>query len=47
MIMHSRELGEISLIVYGIVLIGLLNLLTDSLFNRFVLKRQLRWYFGT
>lgn len=47
MIMHSRELGEISLIVYGIVLIGLLNLLTDSLFNRFVLKRQLRWHFGT
>lgn len=45
LIMHARELGEISVIVYGIILIGLLNLLTDFLINEVFLKRQLRWHF--
>lgn len=46
LIMHARELGEISVIVYGIILIGLLNLLTDYLINELILRRQLRWHFG-
>jgi ABC-type nitrate/sulfonate/bicarbonate transport system permease component len=47
MIMHARELGEISVIVYGIILIGLLNLITDYLLNKLILQRQLRWHFGS
>lgn len=45
MIMHARELGQISVIVYGILLIGFLNLITDYLLNRFILRRQLKWHF--
>jgi ABC-type nitrate/sulfonate/bicarbonate transport system permease component len=47
MIMNAREQGEISIIVYGILLIGLLNLLTDNLIYRFILKHQLKWHFST
>lgn len=47
LIMNGRELGEISIVVYGIILIGLLSLLTDSLINRYILQRQLRWHFGS
>jgi ABC-type nitrate/sulfonate/bicarbonate transport system permease component len=47
MIMHARELGEISIIVYGILLIGALNLITDYLLNRFFLRRQLKWHLLT
>lgn len=46
LIMNGRELGEISIVVYGIILIGLLSLITDYLINRFILQRQLRWHFG-
>ena len=46
MIMYGRELGEVEVIVYGILLIGLLNLLTDYLIFNLLFKRQLRWYFG-
>jgi ABC-type nitrate/sulfonate/bicarbonate transport system permease component len=46
MIMYARELGQISVIVYGIVLIGLLNLVTDYLIRKFIIERQLRWHFG-
>jgi hypothetical protein len=31
--------------VYGILLIGSLNLITDYLINRFILRRQLKWHF--
>lgn len=47
MIMRARALGEISIIVYGILLIGTLNLLTDFLIHQFILKRQLKWHFGS
>ena len=47
MIMHARELGQISIIVYGILLIGVLNLSTDYLLNQFLLRRQLKWHFLT
>jgi ABC-type nitrate/sulfonate/bicarbonate transport system permease component len=46
MIMYARELGEINVIVYGIILIGVLNLATDFLIHEFLFKRRLRWHFG-
>ena len=46
MIMNAREQGEINVIVYGIILIGLLNLVTDFLIYQVLFKRQLRWHFG-
>lgn len=46
MIMNARELGQISVIIYGIILIGLLNLLTDLLIREFIFKKQLAWHFG-
>jgi ABC-type nitrate/sulfonate/bicarbonate transport system permease component len=46
LIMHAREVGQINVIVYGIILIGMLNLLTDYLIRRFVIERQLKWHFG-
>lgn len=46
MIMYARELGEIGVIVYGIILIGALSLLTDFLLYQLFLKRRLRWHFG-
>lgn len=46
MIMYARELGEINVIVYGIILIGVLNLATDFLIHELLFKRQLRWHFG-
>jgi ABC-type nitrate/sulfonate/bicarbonate transport system permease component len=46
MIMYARELGEIGVIVYGIILIGVLSLLTDFLLYQLFLKRRLRWHFG-
>lgn len=46
MIMYGREVGEVEVIVYGILLIGLLNLLTDFLIFNLLFRRQLRWYFG-
>jgi ABC-type nitrate/sulfonate/bicarbonate transport system permease component len=46
MIMYAREQGEINVIVYGIILIGVLNLVTDFLIYEFLFKRRLRWHFG-
>lgn len=46
MIMHARELGQIEVIIYGIILIGLLNLATDFLIWKLILKKQLKWHFG-
>jgi ABC-type nitrate/sulfonate/bicarbonate transport system permease component len=46
MIMHARELGETAIIVYGILIIGLLNLITDYLIWEVSLRRQLRWYYA-
>ncbi len=47
LVMYGRELGEVEVIVYGIILIGILNLVTDHLLYRFLFQRQLRWHFGT
>ena len=46
MIMNARELGQISVIIYGIIIIGALNLITDFLIKEFIFKRQLSWHFG-
>lgn len=45
LIMHARELGITAIIVFGIVLIGLTNLITDYLIQELILKRRLRWHF--
>jgi ABC-type nitrate/sulfonate/bicarbonate transport system permease component len=47
LIMHARELGQIGVIVYGIILIGALNLVTDRIIRDVILRRQLRWHFGS
>jgi len=47
MIWRARDTGGgVGIIVYGIILIGALNLTIDYLFNQYVLKRQLRWHFS-
>jgi len=47
MIMHARELGQITVIIYGVIIIGLLNLFTDFLIQQIIIKRKLRWYYIT
>ena len=46
MIMNARELGQTSIIIYGIIIIGVLNLITDYLIRELIFKRQLKWHFG-
>ncbi|MCL6552314.1 MAG: ABC transporter permease [Firmicutes bacterium] len=43
MIMHARELGQIAVIVYGIILIGALNVVTDWGLRQ-LMRRRLRWH---
>jgi ABC-type nitrate/sulfonate/bicarbonate transport system permease component len=45
MIMHARELSMIAVIMYGVILIGTINLLTDYLIQEVILKRKLRWHY--
>lgn len=45
MIMHARELSMISVIMYGVIIIGTINLVTDYLIQEVVLKRKLRWHY--
>ena len=45
MIMHARELSMIGVIVFGILLIGAINLFTDYLIQDVILSRQLRWHY--
>jgi len=47
MIMNARELGQLTVVIYGIILIGTLNLVTDFLIREFIFKRRLNWHFGT
>ncbi len=47
MIMHARELNMIAVIMYGVILIGTINLVTDYLIQEVVLKRKLRWHYLT
>jgi ABC-type nitrate/sulfonate/bicarbonate transport system permease component len=45
MIMHARELSIIGVIVFGILLIGAINLVTDYLIQGVIMKRWLRWHY--
>ncbi|MEX2445628.1 MAG: ABC transporter permease [Alkalispirochaeta sp.] len=45
MIMHGRELGLVGVIMFGIILIGTLNMLTDYVIQSLILKRFLRWHY--
>lgn len=47
MIMHAWEMGTIGIIIFGILLIGAINLVTDYLIQDVILKRKLRWHYGT
>lgn len=47
MIMNARELGQIAVIMYGIIVIGALNFLTDWLIREALFKRRLRWHFAS
>jgi ABC-type nitrate/sulfonate/bicarbonate transport system permease component len=45
MIMHARELSMIAVIMFGVILIGTINLVTDYLIQEVILKRKLRWHY--
>jgi ABC-type nitrate/sulfonate/bicarbonate transport system permease component len=47
MIMNARELGQIGVIMYGIIVIGALNFLTDWVIHEALFKRRLRWHFAS
>lgn len=46
LVMHGRELGLVGVIMFGIILIGTLNLATDYFIQEVLLKRKLRWYYA-
>jgi ABC-type nitrate/sulfonate/bicarbonate transport system permease component len=43
LIMHSREMGRIAMLIAGIIIIGVLNLLTDYLIQSVIIRRKLKW----
>jgi ABC-type nitrate/sulfonate/bicarbonate transport system permease component len=45
LIMNARQVGQISVIVYGVILIGVINLITDFIIQEIIIKRKLRWQF--
>lgn len=45
LIMHARQTGQIAVIVYGVILIGVINLLTDFIIQGTIIKRKLKWQF--
>lgn len=46
LIMNARQMGQIAVIVYGVILIGVINLLTDFVIQEVIIKRKLRWQFS-
>lgn len=46
LIMNARQMGQIAVIVYGVILIGTINLVTDFVIQEVVIKRKLRWQFS-
>jgi ABC-type nitrate/sulfonate/bicarbonate transport system permease component len=46
LIMWAREIGQTGLIVFGILVIGTLNLITDYALYRVLFRRRLAWHFG-
>lgn len=45
LIMNARQVGQIAVIVYGVILIGIINLITDFIIQEILIKRKLRWQF--
>jgi ABC-type nitrate/sulfonate/bicarbonate transport system permease component len=43
LIMRARQDGQIAVIVYGVIVIGLINLATDFLIHGVLIKRKLAW----
>jgi len=46
LIMHARQLGEIAVIIFGIILIGATNLVTDYCLGEVIRRRLGRWHPG-
>ncbi len=44
MIMNARQLGEVGVIVFGIILIGAMNLITDYAIGAVIRRRIGRWH---
>lgn len=44
LIVRARELGQIDLVVFGILAIGITTLLTDFIIAQFFFRFRLRWY---
>ena len=44
MIMNARQLGEVDVIVFGIILIGAMNLITDYAIGAVIRRRIGRWH---
>ncbi|NIN00044.1 MAG: ABC transporter permease subunit [candidate division Zixibacteria bacterium] len=43
MIMHAREMGQIAVIISGVMIIGMMSLLTDYIIQGIVVKGKLKW----
>jgi ABC-type nitrate/sulfonate/bicarbonate transport system permease component len=46
LIMNARHTGQIAVIVYGVILIGVINLVTDFFIQEVIIKRKLKWQFS-
>ena len=44
MIMNARQLGQVGVIVFGIILIGIMNLITDYFIGALIRRRIGRWH---
>lgn len=44
MIMNARQLGNVGIIVFGIILIGVINLITDYIIGAIIRRRIGRWH---
>ena len=45
LIMNARQTGQIAVIIYGVIIIGVINLLTDFILQGIIIKRKLKWQF--
>jgi ABC-type nitrate/sulfonate/bicarbonate transport system permease component len=45
LIMNARQVGQIPVIVYGVIVIGIINLITDYIIQEILIRRKLKWQF--
>ena len=45
--MSARQDGQIAVIVYGVIVIGVINLVTDYLIHGVFIKKKLAWQAAT